>query len=52
MEKLGVPLKTPADGKCPKCGAALEKDPRDPDSIPRCPVHGTEYLEEEHHDPT
>jgi uncharacterized Zn finger protein (UPF0148 family) len=52
MEKLNVQIKAPPDGKCPKCGALLVLDTRDPDSIPRCPVHGTEYIEEEHHDAT
>lgn len=48
MEKLGVDTGdnpgekiANATGKCPRCGAELDKDA----PVPKCPVHGTEPFE-------
>ena len=41
MEKYNVVLQMPLDGKCPRCSKDLIRD----DGPPRCPDHGTQYLE-------
>lgn len=48
MEKFGVDTGSNpgekianATGKCPRCGAELDKDA----PVPKCPVHGTEPFE-------